>query len=147
MSMKVPKLVNKAYYKLLSHKMMRFIVIGGIGFVINFIFLTVLYHWLKIPAFFSQLLSAEVALLATFVGNNFWTFSGHHHISIKKKLIKYHITSGAGLLLNTTTFTLLLHYPHLYYGLALIGGTAVGLVWNYTLYTKVIFKQQTPKDK
>jgi putative flippase GtrA len=125
--------------------MMRFLVVGGVGFVMNYMLLTIIYHWLKFPALPSQAFSAEVVLLATFVGNNFWSFTGHHHISIKRKLIKYNLTSGVGLLLNIITFTLLLKYAHLYYGLALVGGTLAGLVWNYTFNIKVVFKQHAVK--
>lgn len=135
-------MLSTVYHKIFSHKFVRFLLVGSVGFVINYIFLTITYRLLHIPIFISQLLSAEIALLATFTGNNFWAFRGHHHISIKSKLLKYHLTSGSGIIINTLIVGSLVKYAGLYYGLALVCGTFVGLVWNYIFNIKLIFKTE-----
>jgi putative flippase GtrA len=137
--------IVKAYYKLFAHDITRFVFIGGLGFIVNFTVLALLYDFLDLPISFSQIVGAETALLATFLGNNFWAFVGHHHIPIWRKLIKFHATAGVGILINSTFVVLLVKYAHLYYGLALVCGSLAGLSWNYTMNKKVIFK--TPKDK
>jgi putative flippase GtrA len=143
MSVKPYPVLVKGYYKLISYDKIRFIVIGGIGFIVNYVVLTIVYHILGAPIIVGQVLGAELALLATFVGNNYWAFSGHHHVSIRKKLIKFHASAVGGLIINSVTVVLLVHYAHLYYGLALIVGSALGLIWNYTLYKKFVFNAHT----
>jgi putative flippase GtrA len=147
MSIGPSSFIARAYYKLFAHDFTRFIFIGGVGFVVNYVMLTILFAWLKVPILISQLLSAEIGLLATFTGNNFWAFRGHHHISIKSKLIKYHFTSGTGLIINTLIVTLFVKYGHLYYGLALVVGSLVALSWNYGFNKKFIFKNKLPNKE
>jgi len=106
--------------------------------------LALIYDLLGAPIIIAQIIGAETAVLATFLGNNFWAFTGHSHISIKKKLIKFHMSALAGLLINSTIVVLLVHYAHLYYGIALVVGSAAGLVWNYTLYKRFVFHTHHP---
>lgn len=134
----------KVYYKLIAHNKVRFLIVGGTGFLINLVFLTIFYHILHIPIVLATAISAELALLGTFIGNNFWAFTHHQHISIKKKLIKFHISGIMGLVINISIVSLLVHYAHLYYPIALIVGSITGLVWNYTLYKRFVF--QTNED-
>jgi len=108
--------------------------------------LALLYGTLKTPILFAQIVGAETALLATFTGNNFWAFKGHHHISFKRKLLTFHATAGIGILINSSCVVLLVRYAHIYYGLALVVGSCVGLIWNYTLNKKVVFKAKTADE-
>jgi len=117
------------------------VFIGGIGFVVNYLLLLVLFDWLGMPILFSQLIGAELALLSTFVGNNFWSFTHHHHISLKRKFITYHGTAGAGILITSSTIILLVQFAELYYGLALVIAASIGMVWNYIWNKKVVFKR------
>ncbi len=108
--------------------------------------LALVYDFIGAPILLAQILGAETALLTTFLGNNFWAFIGHHHISIKNKLIKFHISALAGLFINSFCVVVLVHYAHLYYGLALVIGSTAGLIWNYTLYKRFVFKTHHKKQ-
>jgi putative flippase GtrA len=133
-----PALVN-SYYRLIAYDKVRFVVVGGLGFVVNYAMLALIYDLLGAPILIAQIAGAETALLATFAGNNFWAFIGHHHVSIRKKIVKFHISALAGLVINSTCVVVLVRYAHLYYGLALVVGSVAGLVWNYTLYKRFVF--------
>lgn len=102
--------------------------------------LALVYDLLNAPILPAQIVAGETALLATFVGNSLWTFLGHHHVAVWKKLIKFHISALAGLTINSTFVVTLVRFGHLYYGLALVVGSIAGLVWNYTLYKKFVFR-------
>lgn len=120
---------------------------GGIGFLVNYGMLALIYDFLGAPILVSQIIGAETALLATFAGNNFWAFIGHHHIPIRNKIVKFHASAFAGLAINSTIVVVLVHYAHFYYGLALVIGSMAGLVWNYTLYKRFVFRtHHKPKD-
>lgn len=140
---KAHKFLLKCHDKYLKPGMIRFLIVGGVGFVVNFIGLTILFHILNIPILVSQLLSAEVALLVTFVGNNYWSFRGDHHHTFTQKIIRYHMSGWIGLGLNSLCVVVLVKYAGWYYGLALVIGALVALTWNYTLNKKVIFLRKT----
>lgn len=105
--------------------------------------LALLFDLLGAPILVAQIIGGETALLATFVGNNFWAFVGHHHISLKKKLVTFHLSAFGGLFINSAFVVVLVHFMHFYYGLALVIGSAAGLIWNYTLYKRFVFKRTT----
>lgn len=107
--------------------------------MVNYGMLALIFDFLGSPILIAQIIGAETALLATFVGNNFWAFIGHHHISVRKKLVKFHASAFAGLAINSTCVVVLVHFAHLYYGLALVIGSIAGLAWNYTMYKRYVF--------
>lgn len=141
-------MITKAYYKLISYDKIRFIVIGGVGFIVNYLGLALFFQYLTVPIVAAQVISAELAILATFIGNNLWTFKGHKQIPLVHKLIKFHISATAGFLINSGFVIVLVNYAHLYYGLSLIVGSLAGLIWNYTLYKRFVFsKKERESDK
>jgi putative flippase GtrA len=129
-----------------AYSVTRFLLIGSIGFVTNYIVLFVVFDLLGLPILFSQLLGAEIALLATFTGNNFWAFRDHHHIPVRTKLLKYHLTSGSTICITSTIVILLVHFAHFYYGLALAISACVGMVINFTFNSKLIFKRRAQEQ-
>jgi putative flippase GtrA len=82
MSIKPHPLLVKSYYKLIQQDKIRFVIVGGLGFLVNYAMLALIYDLLGLPIIIAQILGAETALIATFFGNNFWAFIGHHHLSI-----------------------------------------------------------------
>jgi putative flippase GtrA len=145
MTIKPHSLLVKSYYKLTSYDKIRFLMVGGAGFVVNYLSLAGFYHLIGLPILVAQIIGAELALLATFVGNNFWAFTHHGHISFKRKFTTFHASALMGILINSTCVVILVHFAHLYYGLALVVGSLAGLVWNYTLYKKFVFKSHSPQ--
>jgi dolichol-phosphate mannosyltransferase len=126
--------------RILANEKTKFIIVGGTGFVVNYIALAVFYHLLGLPILIAQIIGSELALLATFVGNNYWAFQNHSHVLFWTKLWRYHLSAIGGLLINSFIVVLLVHQFQLYYGLGLLIGSAAGLVWNYTMYKKFVFK-------
>lgn len=102
--------------------------------------LALFYGRLELPIIPAQLIAVETAVLATFVGNNFWAFAGNHKSSIWNKLIKFHLSALGGIIINSIIVVVLTETFDVYYGLSLVFGSIAGLVWNYTLYKKFVFK-------
>jgi putative flippase GtrA len=145
--MQIPSFFIKSYYRLFSRDITRFLAVGSVGFIVNYVMLILLFDLLGLPILASQIVGAEIALIATFTGNNLWAFQGHRHIPIKKKLMTFHATAGIGILINSSCVITLVRFEHVYYGLALVVGSCAGLIWNYTLNKKVVFKAGTPPTK
>lgn len=131
------------YHKVFERTFVRFALIGALGFLVNYLLLYLLFDLNHIPIIAAQIVGAESALLATFVGNNYWAFRHHQHIPLKKKLLRYHLSSGTGILITTTFIIFLVRYAHLYYGIALTLAAGVGMFWNFIFNNKVIFTRNT----
>jgi putative flippase GtrA len=141
MSIKTPQAILRVYHRLFAYNFVRFALIGFTGFIVNYIVLILIFDLLGAPITVSQLIGAESALLTTFIGNNFWAFRDHHHIPIKHKLAKYHVTSGTGIVITSTIVVVLVKHMHVYYGLALAISACVGMVWNFLFNKFVIFRR------
>lgn len=129
--------------RILAQEKVRFIAVGGLGFIVNFLSLALLFDLLKLPIIVAQVAGAELAVLSTFMGNNFWAFRGHDHIPLVRKLLRFHASAATGILVNSLVVVLLVQLLHVYYGLALAAGSAGGLVCNYVLYRRFVFKTHT----
>lgn len=138
--MKTP--FKELYNKLISSDKIRFLFIGTTGFLVNYIGLFIFYSNLKLSIIIAQIISVEMAIVATFIGNNLWTFVDQKKSRLSTKLISYHIASLMGVLINSLTVIILVKFLGLYFGLALICGSLAGLVWNYNLYRRIIFRKQ-----
>jgi putative flippase GtrA len=124
----------------------RFIVVGAIGFVVNFLGLALFFDVLRLPIAIAQIVSVELAILATFVGNNSWAFSGHRHIPLGRKIWRFHASAVTGMAINSVVVIILVRFFDVHYGLSLAAGSLAGLTWNYTLYKHFVFKTTPPKD-
>ena len=132
--------ISNSYYKLIFLDKIRFLFIGAVGFIVNYLSLSLFYDLLKISILTSQIIGVELAVFVTFLGNNYWTFKHHQNKSMINKFIKFHLSALGGVFVNSGIVISAVQYLHFYYGLALIVGSLVGLVWNYILYKKFVFK-------
>jgi dolichol-phosphate mannosyltransferase len=127
----------------------KFLVVGGTGFLINTIIYAVLIRTTKLDPIIANTIGAELAIISNYIWNNLWTFQdrGHHTIGMFIwKLVQFNLTSVIGVMLiqNGTIFlgTRLFGQTFmLRMGFYLLG-TALLLVWNYIVYSKIIWKKR-----
>ena len=130
---------------------LRFLIVGGIGFIVQFITFRLLRGADLRPAL-ATALSAEVAIVSNFIWNNSWTFADQKIFTVKQILIKFfqfNLTSLGSIIIQAIiseigTRTLGIRY--LAFGINtddvyLMIGILVGLFWNYTMYKLVIWKK------
>lgn len=130
----------------------KFLIVGGIGFIVQFITFRLLRGADLRPAA-ATALSAEVAIVSNFVWNNLWTFADQKISAVKQILIKFfqfNLTSLGSIVIQAIiseigTRTLGIRYLAL--GINsddayLMIGILVGLIWNYTMYKLVIWKKK-----
>lgn len=120
----------------------KFLVVGLIGFVINTIVLEVLVAIGAHPVL-GNAAGAEGAIISNFFLNNSWTF-GHKKIKARNILPKFFQFNG------TSLGALLIQSGIVAIGTFLFGvgayrwfyllGVAVGLIWNYSMYSRIIWK-------
>jgi len=126
----------------------KFLVVGGIGFVINAVLLIIFREWLKLSPAVANLIGAVAAIFSNFNLNNLWTFKKHKVASLGmylKKMAQFYGTSLFGVVvIQTGTIELCTRiFGDTYYFVYFLVGTSLLLIWNYVMYSKVIWKTRT----
>jgi len=132
-----------------SQKLIKVMIVGGIGTFVQLAFYNLLR--LRLGLSLSQNLAIEMAVISNFLLNNLWTFKDNK-FSLKdlKKLIigfvKFNLTSLGSIVIQNLVLLFgvkLLGRSFLIENALVIIGILIGLIWNYLMYTKVVWK--TPK--
>lgn len=131
---------------LLASRFLRFCVVGAMGFVIDASLFFVLHDLAGISPYVARALSILVAMTGTWLGNRTLTFR-EHAASGSRGMLREWLTFAAanavGNISNYATFSALITFaspPFNYRYLALVAGTAVGLVFNFALSKRVVFR-------
>ena len=125
----------------------RFIIVGGVNTVIDFGILFLLTS-LGIDKLVANFFSTGIALIFSFFANRSFTFK-HHSGSAKKQFASFLIITLAGLwilqpiIISVCTTALAPHITNSAINLfiAKLIATVASLVWNYLLYSKLVFKK------
>ncbi len=126
----------------------KFIIVGGFGFLLNAVILKILvdgFGWLP---YIANLLGAVFAIFSNFNFNNFWSFKHHKAPSFKHyilKMFQFYLTSAFGVIvIQTGTIFVGTHFitkPDDYF-LYFLLGTAFLLFWNFSIYSRVIWRKK-----
>ncbi|MBI1863115.1 glycosyltransferase [Candidatus Microgenomates bacterium] len=125
----------------------KYIMVGGVGFILDFGILYLLYRLAGWPIWLSQLCSAECAILSNFTLNNFWAFSHKREAGIHnffKNLGKFHGVSMGSLIIQTASITAYEHFwGDTYVFLFKMGVIFLIIIpYSYVLYNRVIWKKK-----
>jgi putative flippase GtrA len=133
-----------------AHKVtVKFGIIGGVGFVSNYLVLKGCIVVLGANRIVAELIAALMALQVTFVLHDRWTYQIDHtvhayHMTIGKRYRTYLVSNSFASLLTVAFFglfsTFLDHLP------ALALAAVAGLTWNYLVNKKVIWGHK-PHEK
>jgi dolichol-phosphate mannosyltransferase len=83
----------------------KFIIVGGVGFILNAIILRILVHNFGWIPYIANLIGAVVAIFSNYNLNNLWTFKHHKADSFSKYLLKmaqFYLTSAFGVIVIQT---------------------------------------------
>lgn len=138
-------IIESRINELFSGSFAKFLVVGGIGFILNASILVLLHNVAHMQAPVANLIGAGVAIFSNYNLNNLWTF-GHNKISGASqyliKLLQFYGTSVFGVIViqTGTIETGVRLVGDSYYFIYFLIGTALLLIWNYVMYSKVIWK-------
>lgn len=122
-----------------NEKLFKVMIIGGIGTVVQLVFFNLLR--LNLSLGWSQNLSIEVAIVSNFILNNIWTFKAKSWSLVR--FGKFNVLSlGSIVIQNLVLFLGVRALGQSFLienGLVLLG-ILLGLIWNYLMYTRVVWK-------
>jgi len=125
----------------------RYVTVGGTGFIIDFSVLYFLHSVVGWHVGVSQAVSAEMAIVSNFLGNNFWSFShkkAHGNRALLRGFVKFNTVALGSLILQVTAISI---YEHLFgtdyiYVFKMLFILVVIIPYSYILYNRVIWKGQ-----
>jgi len=125
----------------------KFLVVGGTGFLIQAVILRVMVGIFNIDPTISNLTGAVVAIFSNYNLNNYWTFRTERVKNIGQyvwKLLNFYATSAIGVIFIQTLIILLGDqlFGKKYYFLYFIVGTAILLIYNFTVYRLIIWRKK-----
>lgn len=129
---------NRSFFK--------FLAVGFIGLFVD----TGLFNILRLTSIgsnYAALISGGLAMLTTFLLNNYWSFNEHKIEGFSKKLLGilvYVISSSVPIVVRSK----IVYFAGQNFGdtflisnIAFFIGIIFGLVWNFTVYSKIIWKK------
>lgn len=134
---------------LLNSKLIRFGAVGGAGFFVNEAALLVAKMLLHLDDHAAWLFGFAVAVTFTWWGNRTFTFHEHKsrgHAGILGEWARFVATNSLGAVANFAVYALIIRYtpwPLNVPYIALFFGVLVGLVFNFTLSKRLVFRTKT----
>ncbi len=132
--------------RLLTGSFVKFAVVGGLGTITNLLLFLLLADKLHWPALLVSVLSFSLAVSQNYVLNSLWTFSPRDWAATAPQLSwrRYFLfvaSSLVGLGVNLAVLYLLLRlHPFHYKTIPQAAGILCGLVLNYLLSKRLVFK-------
>jgi putative flippase GtrA len=154
------------FRKIWGHKIVRFIVVGGINTLLDLTILNILVLLVGLPAVIGNLISASICISLSYFLYHRLVFRSPESYSVKQ-FVHFFLVTGVGILIFQTLIIAFVTHVlgnkdvgvnHLLgfikikplkdsfinLNIAKLCAVIVGLVWNFSLYHFVIFKTQQP---
>jgi putative flippase GtrA len=144
-------LVSTLYqrFRLLIHEGFKFLVVGGIGFVVTLGGADVLHLGLGVGKYTSITIATVVATIVTFIGNRYWTFRHREGAGTTRESVMFFVLNGVGLLFQYACIWIvqdvLHHQGGLWYNVANLIGIVFGTLFRFWSYRKWVWHMLPPE--
>jgi putative flippase GtrA len=138
---------NDLFKLLASSQFIRFGVVGAGGYVVDASVLFLMLHWAKLDPYSGRIVSYLAAATFTWVGNRYLTFAdqrAHLFHGILREWVRFLAANAIGGLVNVGLYATLVRYappPVNNPFVAQLFGVAAGLVFNFTLSKRLVFRE------
>jgi putative flippase GtrA len=126
---------------MINHKFIRFSIVGLVGFAVDALVFSVCLFGFGFSSLWSRVLSFVVAASTTWIGNRRFTFRSHSAPAGEWR--KFLISATVSIVPNLSVFQLVLFglgENHITVFIALVCGTLSGMLSNYFLSAKWVFR-------
>jgi putative flippase GtrA len=124
-------------------EMLKFLVVGGLGTVIDLGGAAVLHSKYNVEPLAAKAVSVTLATIFTYLGSRFWTFKERENQSVRREAVLFFVLNVVGLLIaeaviGLVTYVMGLRGP-LEYNAASFVGTGLGTIFRFYAYRKWVF--------
>lgn len=124
----------------LIKQILKFGVVGGIAFLIDYSLLYVLTEYVKIPVLYSSVISFSVSVIFNYILSIKWVFSTKEKQTLKDFVI-FVLLSVIGLGINQLIMYLGINKLNIYYMIVKLFATAIVMVYNFITRKLIIEKK------
>jgi putative flippase GtrA len=133
--------------RIAGSRFLRFAVVGAGGFLVDSTVLFLAHHAAGLDPYLARAISIFAAMNFTWFGNRELTFRAHAATGPREMLAEWSrfiLTNAVGALVNYGVYAAIVRFAppplnNIY--AALVAGVAAGLVFNFTLSRKFVFRE------
>lgn len=138
-------ILHTLYYVFVNSSFIKFCIVGGIGFIVDFGISYVFINIMHSRIWLSTMISAECAIVSNFLFNNFWSFSHKKlvsHLSFIGSFLKFNFISAGSIAIQTIGIQLAVNAfgRDLWFVYKFVIIMFVIIPYSYILYNKFIWK-------
>lgn len=119
-------------------QIVRYLLSGGVAFVVDFCLMILLFEWAKIPGALAATISFGVGLVITYLFSVKWIFDKRRLSNQFYEFITFAIIGAVGLLITYGLMSLLVNSMSVYY--AKIITTFIVTIWNFLAKKVILFR-------
>jgi putative flippase GtrA len=131
--------------KLYRHNFVRYLLVGGTTFIIDFSLLAMFHGSFHIRISIATSMAYWVAVLYNFSLNRWWTFSARDKTNLNRHLVSYLILLSFNYLFTVIFVSLASHSIN--YLVAKVISVLISTSWTYFVYKNIIFKVDETSGK
>ena len=124
-------MISKIKNNKLLMQIIKFVIVGGISTVIDYIIFFILHDILKWNTIISNVLGFTVSVIYNYIASIKWVFDVNKDNDQKKQFIIYVILSIVGLIINTGIVYVCVDIIRLYSLIGKVIATAIVMVFNF----------------
>lgn len=124
-------MIEKLKQNKLINQILKFGVVGGVAFLIDYLLLFVCTEFLHIYYLYSSIISFTVSVIFNYIASVKWVFEVDENRNRKKEFILFIVFSVIGLGINQVIMWGMSDKLHIYYMFSKIVATAVVMCWNF----------------
>ena len=123
-------MIKKVKNNKLLMQIIKFIIVGGIATIIDYIIFFILHELIKVPTLPSNIISFTVSVVYNYIASVKWVFDVKKD-DPKKQFIIFLVLSIIGLLINTAIVYVTIDILHWYSMICKILATGIVMVFNF----------------
>ena len=127
--------------KSLFSEIIKYLISGGVAFIIDVSTLYCLTEFLKLHYYFSVIIAFAFGLITVYFLNTKWVFVYHSQKSKKKEFILFLLITIDGLCLNLILISFFTEIINIYYIVSKLLVTIIVLFWNYSARKYFLFNK------
>lgn len=143
-------------HRLLASEAAKFLLAGGVSYIVNQIALVVLYEYvlgtaarslrtplgsLNLGLLCASVIAVEISIIARFALNDGWTFRSRRNRPLAQRFLQSNLSSLASPIIALLALNILTPVYDVNYLIANSLGIALGLAWNWAWSTRVVWRQ------
>ena len=117
--------------KKLLKQIMKFVVVGGVATIIDFVFLYIFKEIVNLPIILSNTLSFIISVIYNYIASIKWVFDVSEEKNKRQTFLMFIVFSVIGLILNDLIMHICISNLRIYYLISKLVATAIVMVFNF----------------